>query len=147
MWSLGVLLNPGVPGVVVRVRGCSFVYDLPPEFNTALLADELPRVFSCRTSMYAAEVVIHELLLNRSVGHSYDISPAMHMRVCGCVRSKRNHNAHGTESVLISLAFERLAGTFDVPARTAPWTPRRPIYSMYRCTHRATDRCLPAAAS
>ena len=60
--------------MVSRVcRRGSFVYELPPEFNTALLADELPRYVSCRTSMYAAEVVIHELLQNR-----WAIRPMLH---------------------------------------------------------------------
>lgn len=40
-----------------------FVYDLPSDFNTNLLDPAVPRYYSCRDSMYAAEIMIHEQLL------------------------------------------------------------------------------------
>lgn len=40
-----------------------FVYNLPADFNTNMLDPRLPRKFDCMSSMYSAEVLIHEQLL------------------------------------------------------------------------------------
>jgi len=40
-----------------------FVYELPPDFNTNLLDPAIPRFYDCRTSMYGAEIIIHEQML------------------------------------------------------------------------------------
>lgn len=41
-----------------------FVYNLPADFNANMLDPRLPRKFDCRSSMYAAEVLIHEQMLS-----------------------------------------------------------------------------------
>ena len=41
-----------------------YVYNLPPDFNTNMLDPQLPRKFDCRQSMYGAEVLLHERMLN-----------------------------------------------------------------------------------
>jgi hypothetical protein len=59
----GVGGDGGAKGDAWRQTLKIYVYELPPDFNTNLLDPEVPRFYDCRESMYGAEILIHEQLL------------------------------------------------------------------------------------